>query len=114
MNHAEEPRLTQGSTLGQANSSPVGPLDEATLAMTDPSPSLTRDDASSSVARSSGLASASDASLVAGICGRDEGALAEVYRRYAGAVFGLARRVLKDATLAEEVVQEIFLRFQDS
>jgi len=37
-------------------------------------------------------------------------ALAEVYRRHAGAVFGLARRLLSERTLAEEVVQEVFLR----
>ena len=39
-----------------------------------------------------------------------EEALAEVYRRHAGAVFGLARRLLADRTLAEEIVQEVFLR----
>jgi RNA polymerase sigma-70 factor (ECF subfamily) len=39
-----------------------------------------------------------------------EDALAEAYRRHAGAVFGLARRVLANAALAEEVVQEVFLR----
>jgi RNA polymerase sigma-70 factor (ECF subfamily) len=39
-----------------------------------------------------------------------EDALAETYRRHAGAVFGLARRVLADATRAEEIVQEVFLR----
>ena len=37
-------------------------------------------------------------------------ALAEVYRRYAGAVFGLANRLLGSRPLAEEVTQEIFLR----
>ena len=37
-------------------------------------------------------------------------ALAEAYRRHAGAVFALARRLLVDATLAEEIVQEVFLR----
>lgn len=37
-------------------------------------------------------------------------ALAEAYRRHAGAVFGLARRVLGAQPLAEEVVQEVFLR----
>ena len=37
-------------------------------------------------------------------------ALAEVYRRHAGAVFGLANRLLASRSLAEEVTQEIFLR----
>lgn len=40
-----------------------------------------------------------------------EDALAEIYRRYAGVVFGLARRLLYDVRLAEEVTQEVFLRF---
>jgi RNA polymerase sigma-70 factor, ECF subfamily len=53
---------------------------------------------------------ASDAALVVAIGRFREGALAEAYRRHAGAVFGLARRVLNDSTVAEEVVQEVFLR----
>ncbi|HVC26051.1 MAG TPA: sigma-70 family RNA polymerase sigma factor, partial [Acidimicrobiales bacterium] len=56
------------------------------------------------------LQSASDANLVMAIARYHEDALAELYRRHAGAVFGLARRVLWDAALAEEVVQEVFLR----
>ena len=56
------------------------------------------------------LRDASDASLVVAIARWRNDALAEAYRRHAGAVFGLARRVSGDATLAEEVVQEVFLR----
>jgi len=37
-------------------------------------------------------------------------ALAEVYRRHGGAVFGLAKRVLQNATEAEDITQEVFLR----
>ena len=37
-------------------------------------------------------------------------ALAETYRRHAGAVYGLARRLLSNQAQAEEIVQEIFLR----
>ena len=40
---------------------------------------------------------------------RDD-ALAEAYRRHAGAVYALARRVTCDNSLAEEVVQEVYLR----
>jgi RNA polymerase sigma-70 factor (ECF subfamily) len=40
-------------------------------------------------------------------------ALAEAYRRHAGPVFGLARRLLNDAAVAEEIVQEVFLRLWD-
>lgn len=56
------------------------------------------------------LESASDANLVLAIARYHEDALAEAYRRHAGAVFGLAKRVLWDGALAEEVVQEVFLR----
>lgn len=56
------------------------------------------------------LADASDPALVVAIGRWREDALAEAYRRHAGAVFGLARRVLANAALAEEVVQEVFLR----
>lgn len=56
------------------------------------------------------LRDASDATLVVSIGRYHEDALAEVYRRHAGAVFALARRLLSDRTLAEEIVQEVFLR----
>lgn len=61
-------------------------------------------------AMSGSLQEASDAALVVAIGRWREEALAEAYRRHAGAVFGLARRVLQDAAAAEEVVQEVFLR----
>jgi len=51
-----------------------------------------------------------DAALVVAIGRWRDEALAEVYRRHGGAVYGLARRVLSDGTRAEEVVQEVFLR----
>lgn len=56
------------------------------------------------------LSTTSDASLVIAISRWEQAALAEVYRRHAGAVYGLARRVLQNNQVAEEIVQEIFLR----
>jgi RNA polymerase sigma-70 factor (ECF subfamily) len=53
---------------------------------------------------------AGDATLVVAVGRYSESALAELYRRHAGSVLGLARRLLGDQTLAEEVVQEVFLR----
>jgi RNA polymerase sigma-70 factor (ECF subfamily) len=59
---------------------------------------------------SENLREVSDTALVVGIGRYQQESLAEVYRRHAGAVFGLARRLLVDHALAEEVVQEVFLR----
>lgn len=39
-----------------------------------------------------------------------QAALAEAYRRHAGAVHALARRVVGEMSAAEEVIQEVFLR----
>jgi RNA polymerase sigma-70 factor, ECF subfamily len=50
-----------------------------------------------------------DAALVVAVARYRREALAELYRRHAGAVLGLARRILTDQNLAEEVVQEVFL-----
>jgi len=58
----------------------------------------------------SDLHDVSDAALVVSISRYHADALAEAYRRHAGAVFGLARRLLNDSMLAEEIVQEVFLR----
>lgn len=40
----------------------------------------------------------------------EHSALAETYRRHAGAVYSLAHRLLIERSLAEDVVQEVFLR----
>src|ERR1700683_4084719 len=52
----------------------------------------------------------SDAQLVTSIARYSEVALAEVYRRHGGAVYGLAKRVLNNGAEAEDVTQEVFLR----
>ena len=56
------------------------------------------------------LREASDAALVVAIGRWREDALAEVYRRHAGAAYALARRLLNDKELAEEILQEVILR----
>lgn len=53
---------------------------------------------------------ASDAALVVSIGRYEQAALAEAYRRHAGATFGLAKRLLNDHAQAEEIVQEVFVR----
>lgn len=56
------------------------------------------------------LEEASDAALIVAVGRWRQDALAEVYRRHAGAVFALARRLLNAQEDAEEVVQEVFVR----
>ena len=50
-----------------------------------------------------------DAALLARVGERDESAIEALYNRYGGSCFGLARRILDDAQLAEDVVQQVFL-----
>jgi len=56
------------------------------------------------------LSEMSDGALAVAIGRFQQDALAEAYRRHAGAVFGLARRLLTDHARAEEIVQEVFVR----
>ena len=50
-----------------------------------------------------------DDSLVRALAEGDELALAELYRRFGGTAYRVAHRVLRDASLAEDAVQEAFL-----
>ena len=50
-----------------------------------------------------------DRTLVSLVCGSDAGALEALYTRYGRACYGLARRILTDEQLAQDVVQEVFL-----
>jgi RNA polymerase sigma-70 factor (ECF subfamily) len=59
---------------------------------------------------STDLRDASDAVLVIAISRYDQQALAEAYRRHAGAVYALAQRLLAERAMAEEIVQEVFMR----
>jgi RNA polymerase sigma-70 factor (ECF subfamily) len=49
-----------------------------------------------------------DAALLQAATSGDEEALETLYRRYGGACFALARRILDDNQLAEDVVQQVF------
>lgn len=69
-----------------------------------------RSDAAREV-RHSGRMSATaleDAALLNAVNEGDEGALETLYRRYGGSCFALARRILDDNQLAEDVVQQVF------
>src|SRR5437016_5907718 len=60
-------------------------------------------------AMSRSFAHLSDEAVVALMARSDESALAELYDRFGRVAYGLALRVLRDLTLAEDAVQEGFL-----
>jgi RNA polymerase sigma-70 factor (ECF subfamily) len=62
------------------------------------------------VAGAPSLADTDDVGLVIAVARYNPDALAEAYRRHAGAVFALSQRMLWERGVAEEMVQEVFLR----
>jgi RNA polymerase sigma-70 factor, ECF subfamily len=50
-----------------------------------------------------------DSLLVARLAAGDDEALAEIWDRYAPVVYGHARRLTRDASIAEDVTQEVFV-----
>jgi RNA polymerase sigma-70 factor (ECF subfamily) len=53
---------------------------------------------------------ASDEMLMQAVAAGDETALSDLYRRYAGSVYSLAYRTVKDREVAEELLNEAFVR----
>ena len=51
-----------------------------------------------------------EAALIARLRTGDETAMADLYDRYSGIVYGVALRVLGETTAAEDVLQEVFLQ----
>ena len=51
-----------------------------------------------------------DAALLTRMGQRDENAMEDLFRRYSGAVYSVALRVLHDTGQAEDVLQEVFLQ----
>src|ERR1700689_2936246 len=69
-----------------------------------------RSDAAHKMRHSSQMSAAAleDAALLDAVKAGDEGAPETLCRRYGGACFSLARRILDDNQLAEDVVQQVF------
>jgi len=55
-----------------------------------------------------------DRELARRLIGGDEHALREIYHEHAPAVLGLARRVIANEALAEEVMQDVFVRLWEA
>ena len=56
------------------------------------------------------VAQLSDEALLEAVADSDEAALGELYDRFGRVAYGLALRILRDASLAEDAVQEAFLQ----
>ena len=52
----------------------------------------------------------SDTELVARLELRDQSALLELYRRYSRRLYAIVRRIVTDERLAEEILQDVFMR----
>jgi RNA polymerase sigma-70 factor, ECF subfamily len=53
---------------------------------------------------------AKDAAIVRAVAGGDQLAVADLYERHAGSVYGMAVSILRDSNLAQDVTQEVFVR----
>src|SRR5947207_15910555 len=65
--------------------------------------------ASSGGSTGRGLAHFTDEALLSLVATSDDLALAELYDRFGGVAYGLALRILRDESLAQDAVQEAFL-----
>jgi RNA polymerase sigma-70 factor, ECF subfamily len=82
----------------------------ATIRLPDlAAPKTDKRSASSPATSSVLLTEVSDETLLACVCEDDRDALASLFRRYARTVRGIAYRVLRDASEADDLLQDIFL-----
>lgn len=56
------------------------------------------------------MRTADDRDLLRAVAQEDEAAMAELYRRHGPAVYGIAQRIIGETTMAEEVLQDVFVR----
>ena len=61
--------------------------------------------------RPEGAGGSWEANAVARVAAGDDAALAEIYDQYAGSVYGLALRVVRDRAAAEDITQDVFVWF---
>ena len=75
-----------------------------------PVPGRPESDVSGRALPANGDRGTSDFTLVVAVARRDQAALGELFRRHGGSLFCAALRVLSARDLAEEVVQDVFVR----
>lgn len=100
--------VDQRGINGIAGSEPPGHLVRITSDSTDRGATITPDEAQRP-AQVSDLQDRRDRDLIAAIAAGDEVAFTDLYRRYASVSMGLAMRILGDRSLAEDVLQEVFV-----
>jgi len=61
------------------------------------------------LAESLSISEVADEALIAGVCEGDQEALAALFRRYARLVRGIALRILRDKSEADDLLQDLFL-----
>src|SRR5690348_8228473 len=66
----------------------------------------------STAAREASVADVSDEVLLFRVCSGDKDSLALLFQRYARPVRSVARRILRDDTEADDLVQDVFLFIQ--
>lgn len=89
-------------------SDPIGPSDGQKM-KTPPSRPIRRRLQLRMSTEMSDLSSCNETALVILVSRWREEALAELYRRHGGAVYNLARRILRSTALADEITQEVFI-----
>ena len=75
-------------------------------------PTLPLPDRSGAAAKDITVSSVSDEALLSGICSGNEEALGLLFHSYNRLVHSIARRILRDDTEAEDLVQDLFLFIQ--
>jgi RNA polymerase sigma-70 factor, ECF subfamily len=89
---------------------PPRPAPRAGSHLARPTPGRPESDVSGRALPANGDQGTSDFTLVVGVARRDQAALGELFRRHGGSLFCAALRVLSARDLAEEVVQDVFVR----
>jgi RNA polymerase sigma-70 factor (ECF subfamily) len=108
--HRVNPYLARGNIISEIYA-PDSPVDRAAPGETDfLSPGLTATQNTPTFVREAHYASLGDEELMQSLSQRDLEAFRTLYERYGNLVYSTCVRVVRDSHVAEDMVQEIFLR----